>query len=44
MGELVRHGSKRNNKIEKVKRKSVTLKQGGRSKWKQEVNGKKKEK
>ena len=44
MEELVRHGSKGNNKREEVKRKSITLKQGGRIKWKQLVNGKKKEK
>ena len=32
MKELVRHGSKGNNKREKVKRKGVTLKQIDRSK------------
>jgi len=32
MKELVRHGSKENNKREEVKRKGVTLKQRDRSK------------
>ena len=44
MKELVRHGSKGNNKRKEVKRKRVTLKQESKSKWKTQVNGKKKEK
>ena len=44
MKELVRHGSKENNKREEVKRKGVTLQQEIKSKWKAQVNGNKKEK
>ena len=44
MEELVRHGSKRNNKRKEVKRKGVTLQQGSKSNWKIQVNRKKKEK
>ena len=35
---------KKNNKKEEVKRGSITLKQESKSKWKTQVNGKKKEK
>ena len=34
MEELVRHGSKRNNKGKEVKRKGVTLQQKSKSNWK----------
>ena len=44
MEELVRHGSKRNNKRKGVKRKGVILQQGSKSKRQRQVNGKKKEK
>ena len=44
MEGLVSRGSKRNNKRKGVKRKEVTLQQGSKSKWKRQVNGKKKEK
>ena len=44
MEELVRHDSKRNNKRKGIKRKGVTLQQGCKSKWKTQVNGKKKDK
>ena len=44
MKELVKHGSKGNNKREEEKRKGVTLKQRDESKGKQLENGKKKEK
>jgi len=44
MEKLVKHGSKRNNKREEVKRKGVILKQRDKSKGKQLENEKKKEK
>ena len=44
MKELVRHGSKRSNKRKGVKGKGVTLQQEIKSKWKTQVNEKKKKK
>ena len=44
MKELVRHGSKGNNKRKEVKRKGVTLQKENKSKGKAQVNGKKSEK
>ena len=44
MEDLVRHGSKENNKRKEVKRKESTLKRESKRKWNTQVNGKKKEK